>query len=90
MVLVAPSPKLQDQEMGLSVKVSVKLTVWPVTGALGAKVKATVDAAPVVFEELDEEELPPQPKNAMVPSTISNSKAFLYLGMTDLVKGLFK
>jgi hypothetical protein len=37
-VLTPPSPKVQDQDVGLPVDVSVKVTVWPVVGAAGEKV----------------------------------------------------
>jgi hypothetical protein len=38
-VLVPPSPKLQDQEVGLPVEVSVNCTDWLVLGEAGAKLK---------------------------------------------------
>jgi hypothetical protein len=41
--LVAPSPKLQDQEVGLPDVVSVNCTVWPGPGVVGVNTK---DAAP--------------------------------------------
>ena len=39
-MLVAPSPKLQDHTVGVWVEVSVKVIVWPMTGAVGVKLKA--------------------------------------------------
>jgi hypothetical protein len=46
-VLVAPSPKLQDQEAGLPVDASVNWTDWPVTGEDGVALKEATGAAPV-------------------------------------------
>jgi hypothetical protein len=43
-VLVDPSPKLQDQVVGLPVEVSVKATVWAASGVSGAKVKEAMGA----------------------------------------------
>ena len=43
-VLVPPSPKVQAQPVGLPVEASVKVTVWPATGLVGAKMKAAVGA----------------------------------------------
>jgi len=41
-VLVAPSPKFHDQEVGLPVEVSVNCTDWPVAGEAGVKLKEAV------------------------------------------------
>ena len=43
-VEVPPSPKSQDQEVGLPVEVSVKKTVWPVCGDEGENVKSAAGA----------------------------------------------
>ena len=43
-VLVPPSPKVQAQAVGVLVDVSVKVTVWPMAGALGVEVKAATGA----------------------------------------------
>jgi len=47
-VLVAPSPKFQDQEVGFPVEVSVNCTDWPVAGEAGVKLKEAVTAAATV------------------------------------------
>jgi hypothetical protein len=39
-----PSPKFQDHPVGLPVEASVKVTVWPVVGEFGEKVKAAAGA----------------------------------------------
>ena len=44
MLVEEPSPKFQDHAVGLAVELSVKVTVCPVVGALGEKVKAAVGA----------------------------------------------
>jgi hypothetical protein len=44
-VLVAPSPKLQDQEVGAPVEVSAKPTVWPADVALAVRKKEATGAA---------------------------------------------
>ena len=49
MVLVPPSPKVQDQLVGLPVDASVKVTVWPVTGVEVERVKAAVGTAAVAL-----------------------------------------
>jgi hypothetical protein len=41
-VLLAPSPKLQDQEVGLPADLSVKATDWALKGVAGVKLKAAV------------------------------------------------
>jgi len=59
LLLVPPSPKFQAQEVGVLVEVSVKVTLWPVTGAAGENVN---DAAGTTAEGVgtpDEEEEPP-------------------------------
>ena len=38
-MLVVPSPKLQDHEVGVPVDVSVNCTDWPVAGEAGLDVK---------------------------------------------------
>ena len=38
-MLVAPSPKSQDQDVGVPVEVSVNCTTWPIFGADGDHVK---------------------------------------------------
>ena len=48
-MLVLLSPKFQDQAVGLFVELSVKLTVWPVKGALGEEVKPAVGATTVAL-----------------------------------------
>jgi hypothetical protein len=67
-VLVAPSPKVQDQEVGLPVEASVKATDVPTAGALGEKVKTEVGAGVVA------EDPPPQPRNANIPSVIPEAR----------------
>jgi hypothetical protein len=47
-VLVLPSPKLQDQELGLPVLVSVNFTDWPVNAGFGESVKDPVGAIMVL------------------------------------------
>jgi hypothetical protein len=51
-VLTPPSPKVQDQDVGLPVDVSEKVTVWPVVGAAGEKVKAAVGAGTLTVTAL--------------------------------------
>jgi hypothetical protein len=46
-VLVAPSPNVQDHDVGLPEDVSVKLTASPGVGALGENVKAATGGAAV-------------------------------------------
>ncbi len=43
-MLVEPSPKVQDQDVGLPVEVSMKATVSPIVGALGEKLKPATEA----------------------------------------------
>ena len=43
-VLVPPSLKVQSQDVGVWVEVSVKVTAWAVVGAVGEKVKAATGA----------------------------------------------
>jgi len=43
-MLVEPSPKFQDQDVGLPVDVSLNTTVWEVTSVPGVNVKAAVGA----------------------------------------------
>jgi hypothetical protein len=43
-VLVELSPKFHVHAVGLPVEVSVKVTVWPVVGALGEKANAATGA----------------------------------------------
>ncbi len=43
-VLVPPSPKVQDQAVGVLVEVSVKVTVWPMAGVLGVEVNEATGA----------------------------------------------
>ena len=43
-MLVDPSPKVQDQDVGVLAEPSVKVTVWVVMGAAGEKVKEATGA----------------------------------------------
>jgi hypothetical protein len=43
-VLVVPSPKFHDQEVGLPADVSVNCTDWPAAGEVGLKVKEATSA----------------------------------------------
>jgi hypothetical protein len=45
MALVVPSPKFQDQAVGVFEELSVKDTTCPMVGALGRKVKVATGAA---------------------------------------------
>ena len=78
-MLVDPSPKVQDQAVGLPVEVSVKDTVWPVVGTLGAKVKAVVGAG-VVDPPVEGELPPPLPQStcdrAMAAARTKVAKGF--------------
>ena len=47
-MLVEPSPKLHDQDVGLPVDVEVNAIVWEITSVPGVKVKAAVCADVVV------------------------------------------
>jgi hypothetical protein len=47
-VLVVPSPKLQDHEVGVPVDVSVNCMDWLVTGELGLKVKEATSVVTTV------------------------------------------
>jgi len=73
-VLVEPSPKVHDQDVGLPVDVSVNVIVCAVTGAPGAKVKAVVNAVPAGFmmtfqlTELDPVALPAVRVTVNVPA----------------------
>jgi hypothetical protein len=49
LLVEAPSPKFHNHPVGLPVEVSVKVTVWPVVGELGEKVKAAVGAVPAAL-----------------------------------------
>lgn len=40
-----PSPKAQDHDVGFPVEASVNLTVWPVVGLLGEKLKPATGGA---------------------------------------------
>jgi hypothetical protein len=51
-VLVVPSPKLHDHEVGVPVDVSVNCTDWLVTGVLGLKVKEAASAVTTVTVRL--------------------------------------
>lgn len=68
-MLVDPSPKLQDQVVGLPVEASVKATVWPVVGALGEKVKAATGFEDVGFVVDEEVTPPPQPPRTKLANT---------------------
>ena len=50
-VLAAPSPNVQDHEVGLPVDLSVKLTVSPGVGAPGENVKAATGGAAVTVTD---------------------------------------
>ena len=41
-----PSPKLQDQDMGLPVEASVNATIWPMVGVAGDMLKLAVGTVP--------------------------------------------
>ena len=48
-LVAVPSPKFQDQAVGLPVEASVKVTVCPIRGEAGLKVKAAVGMLAAVF-----------------------------------------
>ncbi len=82
--LVVPSPKVQDHEVGFPVEVSENCTFWFTAGEAGDTVKAADG-----MNETDGwdgvEDPPPQPRNARVPSAISNSNANFFPNMTDFL-----
>ena len=51
-VLVLPSPKVQAQDVGVLVEVSANVTVWPVVGAVGEKLKLTTGANTLTTTDL--------------------------------------
>lgn len=51
-MLVDPSPKVQDQNVGVPVEVSVNPTVWLVVGALGEKLKPAKGGATLTVRAL--------------------------------------
>jgi hypothetical protein len=51
-VLVIPSPKFHDQEVGLPADVSVNCTDWPAVGVAGLKVNDAVSAVATVTVRL--------------------------------------
>jgi hypothetical protein len=79
-VLVELSPKFQVHAVGLPVEVSVNVTVWPVVGALGEKVKAAVGFEDVVDWEDDP---PPQPASTKQPSA-RNRNDRVFIGISSV------
>jgi hypothetical protein len=72
-LLDEPSPKFHDHDVGVPVEASVKVTVWPVVGELGEKVKAAVGAG--VVGRVDWEGVPPpQPAMARQASKRNRSR----------------
>jgi hypothetical protein len=77
-VLVAPSPKFQDQAAGLPADVSVNCTDWPVTGVAGLKEKEAASAAPTASVWL--EELEPEPFETVKVTVFVPAPVYAWLG----------
>ena len=75
------SPKFQDHPVGLPVEVSVKVTVWPVVGEPGEKVKAAVGAG-VVGGVYDPEGVPPPQPAITRQVSKRNSNRHIFIGIS--------